>query len=177
MDFEEGHLVCNGVSVPMHEFPSNASEATLTEHLLQDCIDRNEENDEDRLSFDNDFAAEQLDSLCEAGDIRAIADLCAHLKTEQQEDLFELLSKFDVLFNDKLKTFTNDKIHLKVDPSLAPHCSHVCTVPHSHKAIFEKKLEQMTQESVMEKCGCATWVAGTFVAPKKDGQVRWVLDF
>ena len=29
----------------------------------------------------------------------------------------------------------------------------------------------------MEKCGCATWVAGAFIMPKKDGRVRWVSDF
>ena len=29
----------------------------------------------------------------------------------------------------------------------------------------------------MEKCGCATWVAGTFIVPKKDGRVHWASDF
>ena len=66
LDFEEGHLVCDGVSVPVHEFPNDASEATPIEHLLQDCLDCNEENDKDGLSFDNDFAVEMLDSLHES---------------------------------------------------------------------------------------------------------------
>ena len=29
----------------------------------------------------------------------------------------------------------------------------------------------------MEKCDHATWVAGTFIMPKKDSRVRWVSDF
>ena len=107
LDFEEGHLVCDGVSISMRESPSNASEATPIEHLLQCYLDHNEENDKDGLSFDNNFAVEILDSSYEAGDIRAIADSCTHLMPEQQEDLFKLLSKSDVLFNYKLKTFTN----------------------------------------------------------------------
>ena len=69
LDFEEGHLVCDGVSIPMHEFPNNASEAIPIKHLLKDCLDCNEENCEDGLSFDNNFAAETLDSSYEAGDI------------------------------------------------------------------------------------------------------------
>ena len=120
--------------------------------------------------------AETLDCSCEAGDVQAIADLCTHLTPEQQEDHFKLLSKFVVLFNNKLKTFTGKKIHLKVDPSVVPHRSCAHAVPHSHKTAFEKELKQLAQEGIMEMCGCATWVAGTFVVVKEDGQVHWVLD-
>ena len=116
LNFKDGCLVCDRVSIPMHEFPNNASEATPIEHLLQDYLDCNEENDEDGLSFDGNFAAEILDSLHEAGNIRAIMDLCAHLTLEKRKDLFKLLSKFDVLFNDKL----DKKIHLEVDLSVVP---------------------------------------------------------
>ena len=90
---------------------------------------------------------------------------------------FKLLSKFNVLFNNKLKTFTDKKIHLKVDSSVTPHRSCACTVPHSHKVTFKKEIKRLVQEGVMEKCGCATWVAGTFITPKKVGQVHWVSDF
>ena len=82
LDFDKGYLVCDGVSIPMCEFPNNASEATPIEHLLQDYLDHNKENDKDRL-FDDDFAVEILDSLYEPGDIWAIADLCTHLTPEQ----------------------------------------------------------------------------------------------
>ena len=87
-----------------------------------------------------------------------------------------LSSKFDVLFHNKL-TFTDEKIHLEINPSVTPHYSHAYAVPHSHKATFKKELNQLIQEGVMEKCGRAMWVAGTFIIPKKDGQVCWVSDF
>ena len=51
MDFEEGHLVCDGVSVPVCKFPNNASKTIPVEHLLQDCLNRNEWNDKDGFSF------------------------------------------------------------------------------------------------------------------------------
>ena len=70
LDFEEGHLVCDGVSVPMHEFPIDASEVTPIEHLLQDYLDSNEENDEDGPSFDDNFASETLDNLHEADELQ-----------------------------------------------------------------------------------------------------------
>ena len=43
--------------------------------------------------------------------------------------------------NNKLKTFTDKKIHLEVDPSVTPHRSRACTVSHSHEATFKKKLK------------------------------------
>ena len=161
--------MCDRVSVPMHEFPNDASKAAPTECLSQDCLDSNKENDENGLSFDDDFVVETLDSLHEAGDARAIMDLCNHLTTEQCKNLFKLHSKFDVLFNDKFKTFTNKKICLEVDPSVAPHCKCACASPHSHKSAFKKELKQLAQEGVMRKCGYDAWVAGTFITPKKDG--------
>ena len=69
MDFEEGRLVCDEVSIPLLEFLNDASEATPIEHLLQDHLDCNKENDKDGLSFCGDFAAETMDGSCEAGDI------------------------------------------------------------------------------------------------------------
>ena len=69
LDFEEGRLVCDGVSIPMHEFPDNTSEIAPIEHLLQDYLDHNKENDKDNNSFEDNFMAEILDSSHEAGDI------------------------------------------------------------------------------------------------------------
>ena len=74
LDFEEGRLVCDGVSIPMCEFPNEAS---------QDYLDHNKENDKDGLSFDDNFAVATLDSLYEGGDIQAITDSCTHFTPEQ----------------------------------------------------------------------------------------------
>ena len=38
LDFEDGCFVCDRVSVPMREFPKDASEAALIEHLSQDVF-------------------------------------------------------------------------------------------------------------------------------------------
>ena len=48
---KECFLVCDGVSIAMHKFPDYASEATPIQHLLQDCLERNEENHKDGLSW------------------------------------------------------------------------------------------------------------------------------
>ena len=140
LDFEEGQHVCNGVSIPMRKFPNNTSEITPIKHLLQDYLDCTRENDKDGISFEDNFAAETLESLYEAGDVRAISDSCAHLTAEQQKCLFKLLCKLKVLFNNMFKMITDEKTHLKINPSVTPNHSCAYAVPHSHKATFKKDL-------------------------------------
>ena len=51
------------------------------------------------------------------------------------------------------------------------------TVPFSQRELFRRELERLVEIGVLEKCGRADWVSGTFCVPKKDGRVRWVSDF
>ena len=69
----------------MHKFPNNTSEATPIEHLSQDYLDRTKENDEDGFSFEDNFVAEILDSLCEARDVKQspICALTSHLNNKR----------------------------------------------------------------------------------------------
>ena len=83
LDFAEGQLICDEVSVSVRKFSNDASEASPIEHLLQDCLDLTKENDKDGLSFEDNFAVEILDCSHEAGNIPAIADLCTHLTPKQ----------------------------------------------------------------------------------------------
>ena len=43
--------------------------------------------------------------------------------------------------------------------------------------MFKKELDQLTQIGALERALCSEWLAGTFIRPKKDGQVRWISDF
>ena len=143
LNFKDGHIDCDGVSIPMCEFPNNASEATPIEHLSHDHLDQNKNNDKNGFSFDN---AEILDSSCEAGKISENVDSCTHLALEKREDLFQLLSKLNILLNSSLKTFTDKKIHLKVDPCVALFL-HLCS-----SLFSQRHFQEGTQMTCKERC-------------------------
>ena len=178
LDFEEDAIVSGDVSVPMREFPTATPTSEPVDQLLNDFLDRLSEDDEDiNPSSEEAYTKEILESKYDAADPKAIAESCKHLTPEQRDDLAKLLSKFDVLFNGELRAFTDEKIHLEVDPTVPPTRSRAYAVPHLHRELFRRELERLVKIGVLEKCGRADWVSGTFIVPKKDGRVRWVSDF
>ena len=190
LDFEEDCIVSRGVSRPMREFPNDLpKDVTAVDSLLQDFIDYTLDDEDDDCLDDDEasiasegsnedgFVQEILDSKYDAVDPRKIADSCTHLTQEQRDDLAKLFSKFTKLFNGELRAFTDEKIHLDIDPTVTPHRSRAYAVPHLHRELFKRELERLVKIGVLEKCGRADWVSGTFIVPKKDGRVRWVSDF
>ena len=182
LDFEDNLMQCSDVVVPMRPFPDapTSGEPNPAEQMMYDLFDQQLlDNDED---FSSDtptdgFASEIKDSTYEQHSPAEIAARAKHLNDSQKQDLAALLSKYSLLFDGKLKAYTGDKIHLEVDDSAKPHVSRPYAVPRVHMPTFKKELDRLISIGVLEPCGRAEWVAGTFIIPKKDGKVRWVSDF
>jgi hypothetical protein len=121
-------LLLNGVSKPILPFPQGKDELLAVNVLLQDYLDDIDpmfEDDENKDRF-----VEILESKYDKVTPEQIASKCTHLSPEQQKDLAKLFAKFETLFNGTLQKFTDKKIHLDIDTSLSPLCSHVYHVPH-----------------------------------------------
>lgn len=179
MDFEDNTIVVNDVSRSMRAFPKpkqEDDELLAVDVLLHEYLDEQEVNDEDSLSSDEAYA-DILESRYDGATPEEIAASCTHLTQSQRDDLAKLFSKFEKLFDGKLRKFTDEQIHLDVDPTVPPKRSRPYTVPHSQKELFRKELNRLVDIGVLEKCGRANWVSGTFCIPKKDGRIRWVSDF
>ena len=74
LNVKDGCIVCDAVSIPMCEFLNGTPQAVPIEHLSQDHLDCNKCNDKDEFSFDDNFDAEILDGLCEAGNMHEVVD-------------------------------------------------------------------------------------------------------
>jgi len=176
LDFDTNNIICDGISLPMREFPTATDKANTIEVLLHNLLDHIMDNDGDS-SLNNMYAININESKYDAADPVKIAESCTHLTKEQCKNLTNLPTKFLKLFNNELKSFTDEKIYLDIDPTVTPHHSCPYAVPQAHMTTFKKELNQLVSIGVLEKCGCADWVAGTFIIPKKDGWVQWVSDF
>ena len=177
LDFEHDTITSNGISRSMREYPQPVDDGMRpVDVLLHDYLDDMEFNDEDDESSDETYA-DLMDSKYEGATPREIADSCTHLTPEQRDDLEKLFSKFTTLFDGNLRKFTDEQIHLDVDPTVPSKRSRPYTVPFRQRDIFRRELDRLVSIGVLEKCGRADWVSGTFCIPKKDGRIRWVSDF
>jgi hypothetical protein len=164
LDFDSNSIVSDSVSLPMRHFPTGPPNSSPVKQLLQDfgtCLSA--EFDEDL--FEDSYV---MDSKYDAVLPETIANACTHLNDKQRNDLTQLFSKFPVLFNGQLKVFPDERIHLETDATVSPNRSRAYTVPHAHMDTFKKELDRLIEVGVLEKCGRANWVSGTFIIPKME---------
>ena len=106
-----------------------------------------------------------------------------HLNSNQQQDLVNLLRKYQPLFNGnlvrtgKLGAYNGPKVHLELNSSAQPFHSRPYPVPHANRAVFKQELDRLVEIGVLERTGPSEYLSPTFIIPKKDGRVRWVSDF
>ena len=185
-------------TVPMRQFPNPADLPPTDvgvylatdhyENTLNEILTTNNDDNELTPLSDHSVANSSspptkkqkkdiLPSLYETHDPTIIAKGCVHLSSTQQQQLSTLLSKFPTLFNGELKVYPHNKLHLDVDPSVKPFVSRAYPIPKNQLQIFKQELDRLVKIGVLEKQGRATWIAGTFIIPKKDNRVRWISDF
>ena len=200
LDFNAKVMTWDESSVLMRPFRSHEREnpeTTTAMQLLCDAFDDdlNEESSidgdqhQDLNAADGEVYTSENDNLgyksktikastYEKADVKALARSCSHLSLSQQADLEKLLSKYEKLFDGKLKVYKGEQVHLDLKEDAVPaRCARAYTVPHQHLDVFKVELDRLVEIGVLEPCGRADWIAGTFIIPKKDGKVRWISDF
>jgi hypothetical protein len=76
----------------------------------------------------------------------------------------------DGLFDGKLlRTYTNAKMDIELQPHAVPVYRRPYSVPRVHMELFRKKLNRLVEIGVLERCGPSEWGLPTFIIPKKDG--------
>ena len=90
--------------------------------------------------------------------------------------MFNLLSKFEVLFDGTLGKWNLGQydIELKLDDK--PYHARSFPVPKIYEQMLKHKVEHLVQLGVLKKVNHSKWVAPTFIIPKKDQMVQFISD-
>ena len=118
-----------------------------------------------------------LDAKYEKANLREIADASTHLTVEEREELYELLQKYESLFDGELGVWKDEEYNIELKPDVQPYHARAFPVPHIHMATLKTEVERLCKAGVLKKVNRSEWAAPTFVIPKKDGTVRFISDF
>ena len=192
LNFESKSMEWDKAIVAMQEHPINVSNTSFATNLLLEAIDGGLDTNDSTFVLDqlsnlhyqaNNANSEGYKSrtistsLYEPADLQDIVNKCSYLLPHQQQQLYQMLQKFQKLFDGQLKTFKGPPVHLQLIENPTPVCRRPYSVPTSHLTIFKAELQRLLNIGVIEKSAQSEWIVGTFIVPKKDGRVRWITDF
>jgi len=86
---------------------------------------------------------------------------CQHLDSSKRQELAQVLSKCPSLWDNKLGTCPDSKVHLDLKDDVMSHSSRGCPVPCAYRKLFKEELDRLVSIGVLEPCGRSEWCAGS----------------
>ena len=127
------------------------------------------------------YATEIKDSKYEKQNLLRVAQDQKHLTPEQRDQLHQVLTKYQDLFEGTLGTWPDDEVSVELTRDAKPyHCGKPIRIPHIHLETLKKEVNRLVQIGVLEEVDASKsgpWCAPSFIIPKKDGRVRFITDY
>ena len=98
-----------------------------------------------------------LDMKYAPADLEAITEQCTHLTSEEQTLLFNLLKKYEDLFDGTLGTWQTEPIELELREDAKPYHGKAYPVPHSEEKKLKEEINQMVKLGVLRKANRSQW--------------------
>jgi hypothetical protein len=118
-----------------------------------------------------------LDAKYEPADLRAVSKEAIHLEEEEQEKLYQLLDRYEDLFDGTLGTWNDVKYKIDLKPDAEPYHARAYPIPHKYVDTLKLEVDRLCELGVLKRVNRSEWAAPTFIVPKKDGSVRFISDF
>jgi hypothetical protein len=121
---------------------------------------------------------EMLEAKYEKADLPSVVqENCPHLNDDQREAYLKLLQKHEGLFEGKLGTWDDERVHFKLMPNAKPFRANPYPVPRIHRDTIKRELKRLCKLGVIEEIEGSHWAAPSFFIPKPDGTRRFLTNF
>jgi hypothetical protein len=100
-----------------------------------------------------------------------------HLNSDEKRELANTLNRFPTLFGGGLGALDIEPIHLELKEGAKPYHAKPFTIPQAFLTTTKKEIERFEQLGIWKRVQDSPWTAGTFIQPKKTGDVRVLTDF
>jgi hypothetical protein len=118
-----------------------------------------------------------LDANYEKADPHEIAAAQDHLTPEQQEQLEQLLHKYESLTDGTLGQWVGDPYEIQLKPGAKPYHAKAFPVPRVHLDVFKREIERYVKLGVLKKVNRSEWAAPCYLIPKTDQTAHFINDF
>ena len=174
ISFEHKNISWEGIVIPMRDF-NKLRKYKMSKLELKAFISETAE------PVVTDQATKRivriLDANYQKADLKVVAQQAIHLNPREREMLYDLLIKYQKIFDGRLGEWKTDPADLELKDGEEPHCQRHYPVPRIHREVFKKDLERLGKLGVLEKTNDSEWGSPSFIIPKKNGTVRFISDF
>ena len=118
-----------------------------------------------------------LDSNYEKANLEEVVQNATSLNREQKRKLLKTLKKFESLFDGTLGQWKTDPVKIELKDGAKPVNARWYPVPKINKETFKKELMRLVEIGVLEVVHESEWGTPVFIIPKKEGTIRFVIDF
>jgi hypothetical protein len=118
-----------------------------------------------------------LDADYSKVELKDYTDSLDYMSKSEQEKLREVLSQFPTLFGGGLGRLKIDPIHLELKEGAKPYHAKPFGIPKAYESTTKKEIERFEKLGIWKRVRENAWTAGTFIQPKKTGDVRVLTDF
>jgi hypothetical protein len=170
LDFERGRMRWGDTETEMKPrgIVTDEEALHLLYHMSQQSTVIKEAEERQAKILDADYSKVEMDEHVDSLD---------YLSTEERKELLATLKCFPTLFGGGLGRLKIDPIHLELKEGARPYHAKPFSIPHAYEKTTRKEIERFEQLGIWKRVDSSPWSAGTFIQPKKTGDVRVLTDF
>ena len=121
LNFKEQTVQWDEAEIPMHDVEHTYADAY---HLQQDSTS---------VADATERIQRILDAKYEPADLKEIAEWCDHLNKSQQKQLYELLRRYEDLFDGTLGHWKDSQYDVELQPNASPFHARPYPIPHKYE--------------------------------------------
>ena len=168
--FKEGIMEWDNATTPMQSI--DKLEETYLDEFEQELM-----YTPDPITTDAERIQSIIDAKYTKADLAEVVKECETLDKTEQEKLYNMLKKFEHLFDGTLGTWETDPIDLELkDPNAKPYHAKPYPVPHAHEQLLREEMDRLCSYGVVRKINRSEWASPVFTVPKTDTSLRSIAD-
>ncbi len=174
LDFKDKMITLDEVKLPMRNINYLQGSSTLRVLRLNHSLAMEPQSTQDATKR----VMWILDAKYQNVDLQWIVrDNYKHLSADQQKKLLQLITNYELLFDGTLGDWKTKLVLFQLKEGVSPDHGWAFPVPKVHKETIIKEVERLCQLGVLERQPASEWALPSFIIPKKEKTVWFLLDF